>query len=209
MATPEYDIQQCVRRLEDQHGRKVCRIVRVCKDWYSIGIPFLYEHILRACPNIHTVCIANVCYRPDARSPWTSYQAARYLQTCSTGPYYHPCHTTAATASSLSASLCCTSNILTTEVFDALPSTLEFFDCTGDDDLAYYLSPNTWCSFLTSHPNLRFTVLLSLNYDEFPQALALSPLLPFHQLNGLSVYPSQFFVDRLPALHSVQRLGLN
>ncbi|KAH6919186.1 hypothetical protein BKA70DRAFT_43484 [Coprinopsis sp. MPI-PUGE-AT-0042] len=99
---------------------------------------------------------------------------------------------------------------LTTDVLDALPSNLEYFECRDNERYTDNLAPKAWGTFLTSHPNLRCAVIppLGLPYDEPSLALTFSPPLSLQQLVELRVYPSQLVTDCLPALSSVQRLGL-
>ncbi|KAH6919185.1 hypothetical protein BKA70DRAFT_1394556, partial [Coprinopsis sp. MPI-PUGE-AT-0042] len=158
------------------------RIVRVCRDWYSIGIPFMYEHIVveTASASSHTGrmyrkrplstrCLVLLDVIPSGWILGIMTQAQSVLPS----PYRCSC----TISPNLRTFTAAATYTITTDVFDALPLTLEHFECRGDGSR---LSPKAWGSFLTSHPNLRSTVLpgLELRHETRSAAFRTPPLLP-------------------------------
>ncbi|KAH6919169.1 hypothetical protein BKA70DRAFT_1249464 [Coprinopsis sp. MPI-PUGE-AT-0042] len=190
------------------------RVVRVCKDWYSIGVPFLYEHIvLKTCERIPRY--TSYMSQPSVIDPMLG-PLGRHTKRLDIGIKDFVPLSGASTVQLLLQQLpnlrafVAAACKVTINALDALPSSLEYFECRDEDSNTQNLPPEAWGSFLTSHPNLRCTVIPPLDeeYDDPLRALTFSPALSLQQLVELRVYPSQFITDCLPALHSIKRLGL-
>ncbi|KAH6919187.1 hypothetical protein BKA70DRAFT_1249506 [Coprinopsis sp. MPI-PUGE-AT-0042] len=160
------------------------RVVRVCKDWYSIGIPFLYEHI-----------VVRTYKRIPKFAPYLSQTSAIDQRLGTLGD-----HTMRLDIGLLQhlpnlrafAAVACT---VTIDVFNALPPALEYFDM----ELLPHFPPQ---------PSLCCSPLVRHTFDGAMHALAFSPQLVLGQLVELRSYPSPLLTDCLPALSSLQKLGL-
>ncbi|KAH6919170.1 hypothetical protein BKA70DRAFT_1417150 [Coprinopsis sp. MPI-PUGE-AT-0042] len=185
------------------------RVVRVCKDWYSIGIPFLYEHIVvKNCERIYTYIpyvsqtsaidqtlgpLGRFTKRLDighdhTRPPSTIFVAAY------PGLVLHLPNLRAFVAAACR---------VTHDLLKTLPPSLEHFEYR--DDYSMLLGPLYWREFLTSHPNLRSAVLPELGHA---LPLPISPPFLMQQLAELRMYRSQFETDCLPMFSSLRRLGV-